>query len=902
MPMTRSGALLFLFAILAPIDARAADLTIMAEDAAEPFSRADGTGYANDVVRAAFRAADVDVHFDVVPYARCKKNVEDGGIPACFSMSWHEGIENVVVFSALPVIQVYADFFLKRNHVTPMTRLEDLPTNSVVGIVNEYEYPADILALKAKGIVLQPARTDIVNLQLLARNRLDAVVVMTNDLEPTMQKAFVAGVSFDVTYGFRGGLEKGYVGFSRKNPQGPWAREKYDTGYKKILADGSIDNIRKSGRSKRRHDLRSAPPARPIMAMPRSIVFRVPESFRNSLAVKLLLLTTAVSLIVALFMSGIEIWQDRKALIDADQHVSRAVVMADIDTISLAVWDLDEDVLVVTVNSVVRSTSIFHIEVVEDGETRMVVNRPGPRLNTDYAWELPLLRPGSNQQIGTLRLGENYDTDRAQVERRAVIIITTELAKIFATTTLLFFIVYLLITRPLRALARTVQASQSGGDPSPIAISRPLRRGHDEIDALIDAINDSNTARRQMEAEQHRHQAREASAGKLQALGQLAGGIAHDFNNILGAILGFAGFLEEDLRDRPNEREFARRIQMACERGKELIGQIRTFARGEHTQREPVDLRRIFRQSENMLRAALPKTTHLEFQVEDGDFYALGNETSLGQLVANLCINASEALDKKSGDVSVDLRRATLDELVQLQLGEAALGERIVGKVGPARDYQCLAVSDTAGGIPDDLLDRIFEPFFTTKGRHRGTGLGLAVVHGVIESHDAVCRVVSRPGVGTVFSVYLPLVAPPVAEKSLEKPVPGIGHGTGHVLIVDDEPDIADMLSIGLRRFGYATTCVYDPIKALAQFKESPDIFNAVITDEVMPGMRGLELIHKIKSIRARTKIVLCTGYSDDASDEILRSAEIDIFLLKPVDPRVIAARLRLLLATPGTS
>ena len=222
----------------------AADLTIMAEDAAPPFSQADGTGFANDVVHAAFRAVGIDVALDVVPYARCKKDAEDGKVPACFSMSWYQGVEKSIVFADQPIFRVYADVFLARGTVG-ISRAEDFTGGKTVGIVNEYEYPDAVYNLRRSGIVLQAANDDTTNLKLLARGRIDAAIIMTNDLLPQSQKAIEAGVAPQVVYAFRLGLEDGYLGFSRKHPQGEAARRSFNEGYKRILADGTVEALRR---------------------------------------------------------------------------------------------------------------------------------------------------------------------------------------------------------------------------------------------------------------------------------------------------------------------------------------------------------------------------------------------------------------------------------------------------------------------------------------------------------------------------------------------------------------------------------------------------------------------------------------------------------------------------------
>jgi ABC-type amino acid transport substrate-binding protein len=223
----------------------AADLTIMAEDAAPPFSRPDGTGFANDLVKAAFKAAGIDVVLDTVPYARCKKDAEDGRVAACFSMSWYTGVEKSIVFADRPIFRVYADVFLLRGK-PGIQRAEDLTGRKVVGIVNEYEYPDAVYRLRNNGVVLQAANDDLTNLRLLARGRLDAAIIMTNDLVPRLQKATQAGVAPQVAPAFRLGFEDGYLGFSLKHPQGEFARRSFNEGYRRIIADGTVDALRRT--------------------------------------------------------------------------------------------------------------------------------------------------------------------------------------------------------------------------------------------------------------------------------------------------------------------------------------------------------------------------------------------------------------------------------------------------------------------------------------------------------------------------------------------------------------------------------------------------------------------------------------------------------------------------------
>jgi CheY-like chemotaxis protein len=244
--------------------------------------------------------------------------------------------------------------------------------------------------------------------------------------------------------------------------------------------------------------------------------------------------------------------------------------------------------------------------------------------------------------------------------------------------------------------------------------------------------------------------------------------------------------------------------------------------------------------------------------------------------------------------VVVNIGRASSGDLKVLRTKRVAAGERVVGEIGPSNDYACLRVSDRAGGISDAVLDRMFEPFFTTKGRQRGTGLGLAVVHGIINSHGGACHVLSVPGQGTTFSIYLPLHDGRVAHPKAGQPAEDL-HGGERLLIVDDEPDIVDMLSIGLERLGYETVGVTDPLEALAAFEENPEAWDTVITDQVMPQMSGVDLVRKLKAVRPAIKVVLCTGYGEKA-EENFSADGIDALVRKPADAAIIASKLRQLI------
>ena len=417
-------------------------------------------------------------------------------------------------------------------------------------------------------------------------------------------------------------------------------------------------------------------------------------------------------------------------------------------------------------------------------------------------------------------------------------------------------------------------------------IRNALRRAETEL-------ADRKRAERERERAEQRHEALETQlrqSQKMEALGTLAGGVAHDFNNLLGAIQGFAQLITSDLRPGFPPHNFAQRILAACDRGKELVEQILAFAHGGNLQRSVVNLSLLLQECEALVSATLPKSVHLSVIQPEEELRAWVHRVQISQLIVNLCRNAADSLENEPGNVTVELSRASRAEIADWSERPVEQNRLAVGKLDPTAEYARLRVSDDGAGIAPDVLKRIFDPFFTTKGRSRGTGLGLAVVHGVVETHGGACCVETELGHGTAFSVYLPLTNAPIADAG--PPVRDRSPaGSERVLVVDDEPDIADMLVIGLERLGYDVVGTYDPVEALHAFEEDPSAWDAVIADQVMPAMLGTELLSRIKTRRPDLKTILCTGFAEKA--ESANSRCIDAFVVKPTDAQAIGHSLR---------
>jgi len=360
---------------------------------------------------------------------------------------------------------------------------------------------------------------------------------------------------------------------------------------------------------------------------------------------------------------------------------------------------------------------------------------------------------------------------------------------------------------------------------------------------------------------------------------------------MIGAILGFATFLSEDLADGSAQQTYARRITEVCTRSREVVKQLLTFSRPGDVDRRVIDLRDAVSDNAALLRAALPSAIDFKIEPCREPLPVLVNVGQIYQVLLNLCGNANDAIE---GDGRITVRLARIDpgdrEHRLFEGGPRALNTAtaIGSRLDPDRPYAVMRIVDSGSGMDQATLDRVFEPFFTTKPRSRGTGLGLAVVHGIVNACQGAYLVQSRIGVGSEFAIYLPLALPDAPARGGES-----------VLIVDDDVDVADMLSIALERLGYDVTCCNDPAEALDAFEQDPGAWDIVITDQMMPGISGLELVTRLKAIRADCLAVLCTGFADDVSPARAREAGVDLFIHKPVEPRDVADRVRALLDRP---
>ncbi|MFP4418296.1 MAG: PAS domain-containing hybrid sensor histidine kinase/response regulator [Fibrobacterota bacterium] len=383
------------------------------------------------------------------------------------------------------------------------------------------------------------------------------------------------------------------------------------------------------------------------------------------------------------------------------------------------------------------------------------------------------------------------------------------------------------------------------------------------------------TARRELET-------RLRQAEKMEAIGKLAGGIAHDFNNILGAIIGYADISLDEVAEQSRLEKNIKQVLKAADRAKHLVRQILSFSRQSSDIKTAIHIRPILEEVVLLLRASLPSTIDIKTDFTPDSKPVMANATKVHEIVMNLCTNAAHAMNDKG--------------VLEIIHTEDVFTEEFRGKIGisPPGLYSVIIVRDNGNGIPSHVQSRIFEPYYTTKPVGEGTGMGLAVVFGIVMDHGGNILVTSNIGEGTEFRILLPKSdEEPVLDKAGNRQLRG---GHENILLVDDEEVLCEMYKEMLTSLGYSVSAFTDSTEAYRSFKQRPDKYDLVITDQTMPTMTGIELSERLLRIRKNIPVILCTGFSKHVDRKIASNAGIRAFCKKPLRMNDIAYHIRLVL------
>ena len=390
-------------------------------------------------------------------------------------------------------------------------------------------------------------------------------------------------------------------------------------------------------------------------------------------------------------------------------------------------------------------------------------------------------------------------------------------------------------------------------------------------------------------------------AQKLEAVGRLAGGIAHDFNNILAAMNGYAEFLIDDLDKESQQHSFAKNILKAGKQARELVDKMLAFSRRDHDKPQKMQLSNSIDETLSMLKASLPKTVDVQSDITDENFLIEGNPTLVSQALMNLCVNSKDAMPNEKGRLAISLSTADMsyfedmdscddlpkdDDLPLINIIDVSAKHTCLtlGSLSKKHKYMCLSVADDGTGMPRVIMENIFEPFFTTKPVDKGTGLGLAMVHGVVIAHKGAMQINSIAGKGTRFDLLFPIVDEK-QEDETENDVDKTFKGVGTVLVVDDQEDVRIVTETMLKRMGFEVESCNGAEAAIEIIREHSDYFDIVVTDHNMPQKTGLDLIKTIADEIPELPFVLLTGYStEEMANTLDEYPSLTTILKKPVE------------------
>lgn len=397
------------------------------------------------------------------------------------------------------------------------------------------------------------------------------------------------------------------------------------------------------------------------------------------------------------------------------------------------------------------------------------------------------------------------------------------------------------------------------------------------------------TEKKQIEKEKKSLESRLHQAQKMEAIGTLAGGIAHDFNNILSGIFGYSQLAQTHIHDPEQATDYIRKIFNSAQRASLLVQQILTFSRHSDYDRKPLNVYVLVKEALKLLRSTIPTNIEIKEEMTTRD-KIMADSTQIHQVIMNLCTNAYHAMAEKGGQLTITLEAVELSEADLEHYPEL-----------PRGTYLRLVVADTGPGIEPRILSRIFDPYFTTKDVGKGTGLGLAVVDGIVKKHNGFIHVDSTLGKGTSFFVFLPVIKTHEYNAGGKTGEQAFPRGHESIMVVDDEADIRETTIHFFENLGYTVLAFSNGQEALAEFKNAPDKFDLVITDMTMPYMTGDTLSRELLKINADLPIILCTGYHESFTKEVALDQGIQSYIQKPVPAGKLCLIVRDLLDKSST-
>jgi signal transduction histidine kinase/ActR/RegA family two-component response regulator len=378
---------------------------------------------------------------------------------------------------------------------------------------------------------------------------------------------------------------------------------------------------------------------------------------------------------------------------------------------------------------------------------------------------------------------------------------------------------------------------------------------------------------------------------KMESLGTLAGGIAHDFNNILSAVIGYTSLIKKEIDPTTTHGSYLDAIEKSALRAASLTRQLLSFSHKTRGEIRPVSVNDLIQDTVHILRSSFPKEMRIETELSPSNPKILGDQSLLGQVMMNLCINARDAIMDRGHDSQDGLLRITTSHF---QADAGFIDRHLSAAPG---NYTCIIVSDNGVGMPAEVKQRIFEPFFTTKDKGKGTGLGLSMVYGIVRNHNGFIDVYTEQEIGTSFKIFIPIAEGGEQDKLVQMKIDlPLGRGET-ILIVEDEAMLLDLVADVLRGGGYEVLLASNGREAVEVFKKEHEKVRLVILDMIMPEMDGTSTFQALRSMRPDLKVIISSGFSQDSSVQKLLGRGAAAFVGKPYQPedllKIIAQELR---------
>ena len=647
-------------------------------------------------------------------------------------------------------------------------------------------------------------------------------------------------------------------------------------------------------------------------------------SFRESFRLKIILLSILAMLITCIALTAFFVTRHREALNESLLERGRLLVRVLSNSAKVGIFSENEDLLKDPAGSIAQQPEVTSVSIYnEDGillyaspasefRSEIESDAPNSKIDNDLfgqlktsksvvhfngpdsirVWSAVFSTPGyesadslffkeneirtAPKAIGFIRVAITKESLKNQIYGflyKALLISTSATA---AGALLIFFFIKG-ITSPLNRLAEGIKAIGADGAAEPIRID-----SKDEIGRLAGAFNEMSTSLKKKKAENFQLETRLRQAQKLEALGTFAGGIAHDFNNILTPILGYSEMLLDDLSKNDGIRLNIEEIYIAAGRARDLVKQILAFSRQSNAQTFVLKIQPVLKETLKLLRASIPANIPIVQRIDADCGFVLADPTDIHRIVMNLGANAYYAVKDCDGSLVIMLQE---DHLLD---GDP----RISSLALPPGEYVKLVMKDTGSGMDNETMQKIFDPYFTTKPSGEGTGMGLAVVHGIVRHCGGGILVRSEVGKGSMFEILFPVVKSETASVD-SIPLKSLPGGNEHVLLVDDEAQIVFMWKQMLEQLGYSTTVKTSSLEALDAFAANPENFAVIVTDQTMPNMTGDKLASEAMRLREDIPVILCTGFSEKIDEETIRKQGIRALLFKPILRHQLATTVR---------